>query len=103
VIVRMWHGWATPANADAYEEHFESTVQEHLRGVPGFRRAELLRRVANDEVEFIAVTLWDTLDAVRDFAGAAYDRAVVEPEAERVLSRFDSTVLHFHVSRSFFG
>ncbi len=96
----MWRGWATPANADLYEEHFTSSVEHHLQSVPGFVRAELLRRREQDLIELVALTVWDTLDAIRAFAGDAYEVAVVEPEARRVLQRFEETVVHYEVQRS---
>jgi heme-degrading monooxygenase HmoA len=98
MIARIWRGWTTPANADAYEEHFRTSVQAELRGVEGFVEAQLLRRAVGDEVEFLAITYWDSIEAVRRFAGGEYEVAVVAPHAREVLSRFEVRVAHFEVA-----
>ena len=96
VIARIWHGWATPENADAYERLLRSHVLPGIHErVEGFRGAYLLRDDAGDEVEFVTVTLFDSLDAVREFAGDDYEVAVVPPEARRLLSRFDERSRHY--------
>jgi len=98
MIVRMWSGRATAANADAYERFVTSQVFAALPRIDGHRGACLLKRPLEDDVEFIAVTLWESLDAIRAFAGDAIDRAVVEPEARAVLASFDDTVRHFELA-----
>lgn len=98
MIARVWHGWARAAGADAYEEHFRTQVLRNLERVAGFRGAQLWRREQDGQVEFVAVTRFDTLDDVRRFAGADCERAVVEPEARRVLSRFDERCAHYDVA-----
>jgi len=98
MIVRMWRGQATAANADAYEHFATTRVFAELPAIAGHRGAYLLKRPVGDEVEFIAVTLWDSIAAIRAFAGEAIDRAVVEPEARAVLSSFDDFVRHFELA-----
>jgi heme-degrading monooxygenase HmoA len=98
MIVRMWRGQAVAANADAYEHFVTTKVFAALPAIEGHRGAYLLKRAIGGEVEFIAVTLWDSLDAIRRFAGDAIDRAVVEPEARAVLSSFDDVVRHFELA-----
>ena len=98
MIVRMWRGQATVANADAYEHFVTTRVFAELPAIAGHRGAYLLKRPVGDEVEFIAVTLWDSIAAIRAFAGEAIDRAVVEPEARAVLSSFDDFVRHFELA-----
>ena len=100
MIVRMWRGQATAANADAYEHFVTTRVFAELPAIEGHRGAYLLKRPVGDEVEFIAVTLWDSLAAIRTFAGEAIDRAVVEPEARAILSSFDDVVRHFELAHS---
>ncbi len=98
MIARIWRGWATRANADAYEAHFRESVLPHLEALPGFRDAHLLRRDdGDDEVELVAQTYFESMDAVRAFAGTDPNRAVVEPSARAVLSRFDEHVTHHTV------
>jgi heme-degrading monooxygenase HmoA len=98
MITRVWHGWAPATGADAYQGHFRTEVLPNLGRVPGFRGAQLWRREEDGQVEFVAVTTFDSIDAVRRFAGADYERAVVDPEARRVLSRFDERCAHYEVA-----
>ncbi len=100
MITRMWRGWATAGQADGYDRHYPTEVLDHLRGVPGFRGARLLRRSVGDEVEFVSLTFFDDLAAVRAFAGDDYETAVVAEAARRVLVRFDTTVAHFDTAVS---
>jgi antibiotic biosynthesis monooxygenase (ABM) superfamily enzyme len=97
MIGRLWHGWTTPENADAYAALLQSTVIPGIGSVAGFRGAYVMRRDAGDEVEFVTVTLFDSLDAVRAFAGEDYEMAVVPPEARRLLERLEERSTHFDV------
>ena len=100
MITRVWHGWAPAAGADAYQGHFRTGVLPNLERVPGFRGAQLWRRERDGQVEFVAVTTFDSVDDVRRFAGADYERAVVESEARKVLSRFDERCAHYEVAEA---
>ena len=95
MIVRIWRGTATAENADAYTRHLTGTVFPALRGLPGHRGAHLLHRKTATGVEFLAVTEWESLEAIEAFAGKDIETAVVEPEARGVLSDFDSFVRHY--------
>jgi heme-degrading monooxygenase HmoA len=97
MIGRLWRGWTAPENADAYEQLLRSQILPGIQRIPGYRGAQLLRRDANGEVEFVTLTLFDSLDAVRAFAGEDYEVAVVLPEAERLLTRFDERSTHYEV------
>jgi heme-degrading monooxygenase HmoA len=95
VITRVWRGWAPADRAQQYERHDRSEVLAVLRGVAGFQGAPLLRRTTGDETEFVSLTFFDDLDAVRAFAGGDYETAVVaDEEAREVLVRFDDHVGH---------
>jgi heme-degrading monooxygenase HmoA len=98
MIARLWKGWTSPGDADAYERVFRSEVLPELQGVDGYRGAYLLRRALPDGVEFAALTLFESLEAVRAFAGDDYEVAVISPAARRVLTRFDRTSQHFEVA-----
>lgn len=97
MIVRSWRGYADAAKADAYPEHLLESVRPRLEQLAGFRGMYLLRRPQGREVEFRVLTLWESMEAVRSFAGTHPDLAVVEPEARAALIRFDSTVDHYEV------
>ena len=96
-ILRMWKGQATPEKAEIYVQHARKHVFPELRRIEGHRGAYLLRRAMNGAVEFVVLTLWDSMDAVRKFAGAKPQRAVVAPDAQALLSRFDDFVSHYEV------
>jgi heme-degrading monooxygenase HmoA len=97
MIARIWRGWAPRETAADYHRHYESEVDEHLRAVSGFRGARLLRRDDGQEVMFTSITYFASLDAVQAFAGADYERAVVEEAARRALSHWDDRVTHHDV------
>lgn len=97
MIVRAWRGQASSSNPGAYIEHFRSKVLPELQGIKGFLGASLLRENRAGEVEFLVLTRWASMDAVREFAGDDVGRAVVDPEAAAVLVRFDRTVRHYDV------
>lgn len=97
MIARLWCGQATPDNAAAYQDHFNHHVYPSLGALAGHRGAWLLRRDVEGRVEFLAVTMWDSIESIRAFAGDDVQRAVVEPEARAVLDTFDSVARHFEV------
>jgi antibiotic biosynthesis monooxygenase (ABM) superfamily enzyme len=97
VIARIWHGWTSPDNADAYEEFLRKKMFPSIHRVPGYIDADLLRRDAGDEIGFVTITRFESLESVRAFAGEDYEQAVVEPEARALLSRFDERSEHYEV------
>lgn len=99
MIARIWHGWTTPANADAYERLLRTEIFPGIlaRQIVGFRDIQLLRRDDGDEVEFITVMNFDSLEAVIAFAGPSYEEGVVPPKARAVLSRFDAVSHHYEI------
>ena len=101
MISRIWHGWTTPANADAYEALLKSEIFVGIqdREIAGYRGIHLLRRDLSDEVEFVTIMWFDSLEAVRTFAGEDYEVAVVPPKARALLSRFDERSQHYEVKK----
>ena len=102
MITRIWHGWTTHHNADAYEALLRTEIFAGIgaRAIPGHRGIELLRRNATDGVEFATIMRFDSIDAVRTFAGEDYEAAVVPPAARRLLARFDARSAHYDVVES---
>src|SRR5262245_11389303 len=99
MIARLWRGAAsTRADADAYQRHVTKTVFPALAAIRGHRGARVLRREDAGRTEFLVMTFWDSMDAIRKFAGDRPERAVVEPEARAVLSEFDDFVRHYEVA-----
>jgi antibiotic biosynthesis monooxygenase (ABM) superfamily enzyme len=98
MITRMWRGWTASENADAYERFLLGELFPAMRDIAGFRGAEVLRRDDGDEVAFVTLTRFDSLDAVRAFAGEAYDVPVLEPTARALLSRYDERAQHYETA-----
>jgi len=99
MISRIWHGWTTHSNADKYEallkeEIFAGIENRHIRG---FKGIQLLRREVGAEVEFITIMTFDSLEAVREFAGEDYEVAGVPEKAREVLSHFDQRSQHYEI------
>jgi len=97
MIGRVWHGWTTPANADAYEALLRREVLPGIHRVTGYQGAYLLRREVAGEVEFVTLTLFESMDSVRAFAGTDYEAAVVPPPARALLAHFDQRSIHYEV------
>jgi len=95
MIVRIWRGEATADKADAYVLHVTGTVFPSLHGLRGHRSAHLLQRKAATGVEFLAVTEWESREAIEAFAGKDIETAIVEPEARAILSGFDDFARHY--------
>ncbi len=99
MISRIWHGYTAPANADAYEALLKAEIFTGIqnRKIAGYRGIQLFRRSLKTETEFITVMWFDSLEAVRTFAGEEYELAVVPPKARALLSRFDERSQHYDV------
>jgi heme-degrading monooxygenase HmoA len=99
MIARIWHGWTSRGNADRYESMLKEEIFLEIRNrhIPGFESIQLLRREAAGEVEFVTLMVFETLDAVREFAGQDYEAAVVPEKARAVLSRFDQRSQHYEI------
>lgn len=99
MIVRIWHGYTTPENADAYQHLLEREIFGGIenRMIPGFRGIKLLRRPLGDEIEFVTVMEFDDLNAVRAFAGEDHEVAVVPASARKLLARFDERSQHYEI------
>ncbi len=97
MISRIWHGYTTHANADAYEALLKAEILPGIqnRNIADYRGIDLLRRSVGDEVEFITIMWFDSLEAIQAFAGEDYEVAVVPPEARKLLARFDERSQHY--------
>ncbi|MGH8290413.1 MAG: antibiotic biosynthesis monooxygenase [Steroidobacteraceae bacterium] len=98
MIARVWRGWASDAEkADLYQEFLRSTFLPSIHTIKGYRGARLMRRTVEGEVEFMTMTQFDSLDAIREFAGSDYEAAHVAPRARELLCRFESRCQHFEM------
>ncbi|MCJ7737991.1 MAG: antibiotic biosynthesis monooxygenase [Anaerolineae bacterium] len=102
MIGRIWHGWTTQQNADAYEGLLKTEIFVGIaeREIPGYRGIHLLRRDLGHEVEFVTIMWFESLGSVRNFAGEDYELAVVPPAAQALLSRHDARSQHYEVRES---
>ena len=98
-IKRVWHGWTTPENADAYWEVLSTVVIPGIeaKGLRGYSGIEVLRRDHQNEVEFVTMMTFDSLQSVIDFQGEDYERCYVPDVAQAVLKRWDLRSAHFEV------
>lgn len=95
MIIREWRGRASPSRAEAYPKHFRESVLPELRWLRGFVGAHLARRELGDQIEFLVLTRWQSMDAIRAFAGSDADKAVVEPGAVAAFVDFYASVRHY--------
>jgi hypothetical protein len=96
-VKRVWHGWTTIENADAYQKllHDEVFPGIEAKNIPGYRKIELFRRDLDDEVEFVTIMTFDSIQNVIDFQGEDYARCYVPDAAQRVLKRWDEYSAHY--------
>ncbi|MGA7614237.1 MAG: antibiotic biosynthesis monooxygenase [Thermoanaerobaculia bacterium] len=99
MILRIWHGWTNHENADAYQQTLIDEVFPGIaaKNVRGYRGIELLRRDSGQEVEFVTIMRFDSLDAVREFAGEDYRVSYVPAKPRTLLSRFDAHAAHYEL------
>jgi heme-degrading monooxygenase HmoA len=97
VIVRMWRGRERRDRAGAYRRHLEGSVFPRLQSLPGFLGASLLQRMDKGEAEVLVMTKWDSMAAIKAFAGPDPEKAIVEPQARAVLASFEEVVTHHEV------
>jgi len=99
MICRLWRGWTTPEDADAYERIVRGEVIPGIEAhrIPGFRHIDLMRRDLGNEIEFQTLMWFDSLDAIKAFMGEDYAVSHVPAAAQAVLTRFDERASHFEV------
>jgi heme-degrading monooxygenase HmoA len=98
MIARIWTGTTPVGAADDYVAHLRTNVLPELERLAGHLGAYVLRRASGGAVAFTVVTLWQSVDAVRAFAGDDVEAAVVPPEAQALLSSFDDRAVHWEVA-----
>ncbi|MDZ7757751.1 hypothetical protein [Rhodohalobacter sp.] len=99
MIARIWHGWTTHENASEYEQLLREEIIPEIeeKGGSGCRSIQLLRKTHEEEVEFMTIILFDSLEAVREFAGEDYEHAYIPAAARKILKRYDDRVQHYEV------
>jgi heme-degrading monooxygenase HmoA len=97
MIARQWIGETREADADIYSKYLEETGISEIRATKGNQAVWLLRRVHDDKAEFIVLSLWDSFEAIKTFAGSEYEKAVYYPEDKKFLLKLDPYVTHYEV------
>jgi heme-degrading monooxygenase HmoA len=97
MIARIWHGQTRPEHADAYEAMLKPELLPGISEAKGFKGSYLLRKDSGDEVDFITIILWDSIDAVRAFVGEDYEASVIPEERRKYLSRHDAKAKHYQI------
>jgi heme-degrading monooxygenase HmoA len=98
VIARVWRGYTKAEHADAYESMLKPELLPGLSKVAGYRGSYLLRREAGEEVEFVTIILWESLDAFRAVAGPDFENAVIPEERRQYLARYDAKAAHYNIA-----
>jgi heme-degrading monooxygenase HmoA len=98
MIARIWRAAATRDNAALYQHHFASSVVPRLQSINGFAGASLLCREVAGATEVLALTLWRDLDSISAFTGGDLGKAVVDPDAQALLTSFDATAANYEVA-----
>lgn len=103
MVSRIWHGWTTPENAEAYEKLLKKDILPEIasKNISGYRGVQLFRRQSGYEVEFMTIMWFDTWKAVKQFAGKDYEKSVVPSRARKLLTRFDDQSQHYEIRESF--
>lgn len=97
MIARVWHGSTKPEHAEAYEGLLKPEPLPGIGKVPGYKGSYLLRRKLGDEVEFITVLLWESMDALRAYAGPDYEASIIPEERRKYLSKHEAKAAHYEV------
>jgi antibiotic biosynthesis monooxygenase (ABM) superfamily enzyme len=98
MVARVWHGWAKPEHADAYEAMLKPEPLPGLGKLKGYRGSCVLRHNAAAEVEFTTILFWDSIEAIRAVLGSNYEVAVVPEERRRYLLHYDDKATHYEVA-----
>ena len=98
MIIRIWRGSASDDNAPQYRKHVTEKVFPSLSNIDGYQGANLLERKVDAGTEFLAITIWKSVEAIKAFAGSDIETAIVEPAAQTVLSEYDDFVRHYELT-----
>ena len=99
MVARIWHGWTKPADAKAYENMLRNEIFSSIaaRKIPGYHGAELFIREDGNEVEFVTLLRFDSMEGVKEFAGADETRPVIYPGVEQLLTRMERSQ-HYRIA-----
>jgi len=102
MIMRIWKGSTQQSDSDSYYNYLQETGVRECRETAGNQGVYVLRKIADDRAEFLFLSLWDSVESIKGFAGSDYEKAVFYPEDEKYLVEFDKHVEHFELLSSDF-
>jgi antibiotic biosynthesis monooxygenase (ABM) superfamily enzyme len=97
MIARIWHGYTKPEQADIYEAKLKPELLPGMSKIPGYKGGIVLRRALGDEIEFITIMVWDSLEALKAVAGSHYAAAIIPEDRLQYLSRYDKESAHYEI------
>jgi len=97
MIARIWTGFVRESDKDTYYDYLKKTGLDEYASIPGNRGIQVLRRLRDGKCEFTIITLWDSYDAIRAFAGTDFEKAKYYPEDTKFLLQLDPNVKHYEV------
>jgi len=97
MIARIWHGYTRPEHADSYETMLKPELLPGVNKIPGYKGGIVLRRTLGDEIEFITIMVWESIDALQAVAGPNYEAAIIPEDRLKFLSRYDKESAHFEI------
>ena len=97
MIARIWHGYTKPEDADAYEAKLKPEILPGIGKIPGYRGSYVLRRPNENEVEFVTILIWDSIEAIRAVAGENYSVSIVPEDRLKYLSRHEKHASHYEI------
>jgi heme-degrading monooxygenase HmoA len=100
MIARIWHGMTNMTNLDAYADFLKKTAMPDYKTTAGFKGLTFLRNISNGVANFVLITYWEDMEAIKGFAGLDYEKAKYYPEDNNFLLEFEETVQHFEVFAS---
>lgn len=97
MIARIWHGYTRPENADSYESMLKPELLPGMNKIPGYKGGMVLRRISEEEIEFITIMLWESMEALQAVAGSNYTVAIIPEDRLKFLSRYDKEAAHYEI------
>jgi antibiotic biosynthesis monooxygenase (ABM) superfamily enzyme len=97
MIARIWHGYTKPEHADDYEAMLKPELLPGMSKIPGYKGGIVLRRVLGDEVEFITIMVWESMEALQAVAGPKYAAAIIPEDRLQYLLRYDKESSHYEI------
>lgn len=97
MVARIWHGYTKPEDADAYEAKLKPEMLPGIGKVPGYRGGYVLRRKLENEVEFITIMIWESIEALKSVAGPNYTVSIIPEDRLKFLVRHDSHATHYEI------